>query len=82
MGRWQSRADHLRILAQRSDYQPTSTVPMSYMEDMDQWLTELLKDLPASKLENVKKQIKDKLWLSYRNGLKSNGRKSDKQTTA
>jgi len=45
--------------------------PMSYMQEMDQWLEDILSDVPQEKRPDVKHQIKDALLTSYRNGQKA-----------
>ena len=55
---------------------------MGYMEEVDQWLVEVLKHLPIDHLEEAKQQIKEKILQSYRNGLKATPRKSVKKTAA
>ena len=42
--------------------------PMSYMQEMDQWLEDILADVPREKRAEVKNDIKDALLTSYRNG--------------
>jgi hypothetical protein len=41
---------------------------MSYMQEVDQWLEDILSDVPAAKRPEVKSDIKDALLHSYRNG--------------
>jgi hypothetical protein len=41
---------------------------MSYMQEMDQWLENILSDLPIEKRAEIKQDIKDALLTSYRNG--------------
>ena len=41
---------------------------MSYMQETDHWLENLLSDLPPEKRATVKDDIKDALLRSYRNG--------------
>ena len=55
---------------------------MGYMDEVDQWLAEVLKHLPADHLDKAKREIKSKILESYRNGLKTNSRKTVKNTTA
>ncbi len=50
---------------------------MKYFEEIDAWLTALLVggeegEKPEQWLLRVKKEIKDKIWLSYQSGQKSN----------
>lgn len=39
---------------------------MSYFQDIDRWLGEILKSLPAAELEAAKRAIKEKILESYR----------------
>ena len=55
---------------------------MGYMEQVDQWLVEVLKHLPIYHFDEAKRQIKEKILQSYRNGLKAAPRKTAKNTTA
>jgi hypothetical protein len=41
---------------------------MNYMQEVDQWLEDILSDVPAAKRPEVKSDIKDALLHSYRNG--------------
>ncbi len=41
---------------------------MSYMQEMDQWLENILSDLPVEKRAEIKHDIKNALLTSYRNG--------------
>ena len=54
---------------------------MNYMQEIDAWLSELLTALPANQLEDAKKQIKDKILESYKNGLKAKLRKTTDKAT-
>jgi hypothetical protein len=45
---------------------------MGYLQDVDRWLDELLPDVPPE--SDVKRQIKEKILESYRNGLQGTGR--------
>ncbi len=58
------------------------TTIMGYMEEVDQWLVEVLKHLPIGHLDEAKRQIKEIILQSYRNGLKATPRKTAKNTTA
>jgi hypothetical protein len=40
----------------------------SYMQEVDEWLTDLLEGAPQEVLARVKPEIKQKLLESYRNG--------------
>ena len=51
---------------------------MGYMDEVDQWLAEVLKHLPIDRLDEAKRQIKGKILQSYRNGLKAKPRKGTK----
>lgn len=41
---------------------------MSYFQDIDRWLADLLKSLPAAELDAAKRAIKEKILESYRTG--------------
>jgi hypothetical protein len=42
---------------------------MSYMQEIDRWLDDLLAEhLPEGNLQSAKRQIREKLLESYRNG--------------
>jgi hypothetical protein len=42
---------------------------MSYMQEIDRWLDDLLADhLPEGNLQSAKRHIREKLLESYRNG--------------
>jgi hypothetical protein len=54
---------------------------MTYMQEVDNWLNEILKHLPIDCLDEAKQAIKDRIYESYRNGQKaypSNKRKYGK----
>jgi hypothetical protein len=51
--------------------------PMSYTEEVDRWLDELL-NLPDDQCSEVKRAIKDKLLESYRNGQNAPRRTDDR----
>jgi hypothetical protein len=42
---------------------------MSYFKEIDAWLDGLLAPLPEAEREDAKREIKDKILESYRNGL-------------
>ena len=42
---------------------------MSYFKDIDMWLDNLLAPLPEPEREGAKREIKEKILESYRNGL-------------
>jgi hypothetical protein len=44
---------------------------MSYMQEIDAWLEDILRALPDDALAIAKTEIKAKLLDSYRNGLKA-----------
>ena len=54
---------------------------MGYLEEVDQQLMEVLKHLPIDHLDEAKRQIKEIILQSYRNGLKTTPRKTAKNTT-
>ena len=41
---------------------------MSYMQEMDQWLENILTDLPLEKRAEIKHDIKNALLTSFRSG--------------
>jgi hypothetical protein len=55
---------------------------MSYMQEAEAWLDEVLKDLPEKQRQEPKRLIKAKLFESYRNGQESRDPSTKKWPTS
>ena len=47
---------------------------MGYIRDLERELREMLKDVPEDRIEAVLKFVKDKVYQSYKNGLRAEGK--------